>query len=330
MKKIFNIGLGALAALLLAAALSACAGSTGNETKKLSVVTTVFPVYDWIRNVAGDVEGVEVTYLLDNRVDLHSYQPTVNDMTKISKADLFVYVGGESDKWVADALKETVNQKQIAVALLEELGDAAREEEIVEGMQAEEGHEEEHEGEHEEGHEYDEHVWLSLKNASMLVGKIAEKLSEADPANKGTYETNAKAYQEKLSALDRRYKEAVDAAEVRTVVFADRFPFLYLFKDYGLNYYAAFIGCSAETEASFETVAFLAKKVDELSLRYILTIETSDQKIANTVRDTSRTKDQVILTMNSLQSVTAESEKAGADYLSVMEENLKVLTEALQ
>ena len=326
MKKIFDIGLGALAALLLAAALSACAGSTGNETKKLSVVTTVFPVYDWIRNVADDVDGVEVTYLLDNRVDLHSYQPTVNDMTKISKADLFVYVGGESDKWVADALKETVNQKQIAVALLEELGDAAREEEIVEGMQAEEEHEEGHE----EGHEYDEHVWLSLKNASMLVGKIAEKLSEADPANKGTYEANAKAYQEKLAALDRRYKEAVDAAEVRTVVFADRFPFLYLFKDYGLNYYAAFIGCSAETEASFETVAFLAKKVDELSLGHILTIETSDQKIANTVRDTSRTKDQVILTMNSLQSVTAESEKAGTDYLSVMEENLKVLTEALQ
>ena len=328
MKKIFYIGSGLLAALVLAAALSACAGNTGNETKKISVVTTVFPVYDWIRNVAGDVKDVEITYLLDNSVDLHSYQVTANDMMKISKADVFIYVGGESDKWVQDALKGSGRDQQVVVNLMEALGDAAREEEVIEGM---EHHDEDGEdGEDDEGPEYDEHVWLSLKNAKKLVGVIAEKLAEADPADRTAFESNVKSYQEKLSSLDARFEESLSDAPVKTAVFADRFPFLYLFKDYGLSYYAAFMGCSAETEASFETVKFLADKVDELSLSTLLTIETSDQKIAKTVRDTTKRKDQKILTMNSLQSVTAEKEKSGLTYLSVMEENLDVLKEALK
>lgn len=316
------------AALFCVAAFPACSGQSPDANgQKLSIVTTVFPVYDWIRNVTGDVEDVEITYLLDNSVDLHSYQPTVSDMMKISKADLFVYVGGESDKWVRDALKKTTNQKQISLNLMEALGDRAREEEFIEGM---EDPGEEDEGEEEEGPEYDEHVWLSLKNAKTLVDEIAKKLSEADPGHAASYEANAKAYGEKLTLLDTRYATAVMAASVKTAVFADRFPFLYLFKDYGLTYYAAFMGCSAETEASFETVKFLANKVDELSVRYIFTIETSDQKIAKTVRDTTAAKDQEILTVNSLQSITAEKEQSGVTYLSVMEENLAVFEKALK
>jgi zinc transport system substrate-binding protein len=322
---------GVIALLVIVAVLftAACGGNgpagTGDasEKKKISVVTTIYPYADWIKNVVGDEKDhVEITYLLDNNVDLHSYQPTVQDVVKISTADLFIYGGGMSDSWVDKALQESSNPAMLTVNLISELGDRAREEELVEGMQGEE--EEEHD---EDEKEYDEHLWLSVKNAAALVPVIAGKLSEADPERKAVYEANAASYREKLEVLDRKYEEATGTAAVKTLVFADRFPFLYLAKDYGLTYYAAFIGCSAETEASFETVAFLARKVDELKLTHIMVIETSDQKIAETVKSTSEAKNQTVLVMDSMQSVRLGEEK---DYLSVMEENLKVLEEALK
>ena len=325
MKKILCLALAVLLALGMAGCSSPGDGTAAQtETKKLRVVATIFPEYDWLREIVGDDPHVELTLLLDNGVDLHSYQPTADDILAISRCDLFVYVGGESDKWVQDALATAANPDQLAVSLLEALGDAAKEEETVEGMEAEE------EEEDEEEPELDEHVWLSLRNASALCGVLAEKLGQLDPEHRADYAANAAAYQEKLGALDRQYQAAVEAAPQKTVLFGDRFPFRYLTDDYGLGYYAAFAGCSAETEASFETVIFLAGKVDELGLSAICQIETSDGSIARTIREATSAKDQEILTLDSLQSTTAKDMEEGASYLGAMEQNLTVLTQALQ
>ena len=491
-----------LALMMLAGVLAGCgkpkdAGKAG----KLKVVTTIFPAYDWVRAILGDkAENAEITMLLDNGVDLHSYQPTADDIVKISDCDLFVYVGGESDGWVKNALKSAANRNMKVINLLEVLGDSVKTEETVEGMQ-EDGHGHSHdeqlteddikdrtlsdfagawkslhpyllngdldkfcqhraeededssttkdtyrekyktswqcdaekisingntitftyadgktvsaeytyagyqpkrndEGEirsvryqfettsadapkyvqfndhghepgeaehfhiyfgndgfdalmsaktnpffvkdtlsvedildelmgHDHGEEADEHVWLSLKNAKTLVGAISNALQEFDPDNKDTYATNAAAYIEKLSALDGAYQSAVDGAAHKTVLFGDRFPFRYLVDDYGLRYYAAFAGCSAETEASFETVSFLAKKVDELGLPCVLTIEGKNHKLAETIVQSTAGKNQKMLTMDSMQSMTSKDAANGATYLSMMEQNLSVLKEAL-
>lgn len=298
-----------------------------NKTEKVKIVTTIFPEYDWVRQIAGDkVSDMDITMLLDNGVDMHSYQPTADDIMKISDCDLFIYVGGESDEWVNDALKEAVNKDMQVIDLLDVLGEQVKIEELVEGMQDAE-HEEEKE--HEEK-EYDEHVWLSLKNAETLCDAIAEALGNADPDNKAVYDTNKAAYIDQLVSLDNQYREVVDQASMKTLLFGDRFPFRYMVDDYGLSYYAAFAGCSAESEASFETISFLAKKIDELGLKYVMTIEKSDQKIAKTIIENTQNKDQSILTLDSMQSTTSADVANGMTYLSIMEGNLNILKEALQ
>ena len=298
------------------------------SSEGLSIVTTIFPEYDWVREILGEnPSNAEITLLLDSGVDLHNYQPTTEDILKIANCDLFIYVGGESDEWVEDALKEATNQDMVVINLLESLGDKVKEEEIVEGMEADEH---EHEHEEEEGPEYDEHVWLSLNNANVLVDVIRDAIISIDSANSPVYTDNAKAYTDKLSALNEEYVKVTDEASVKTVLFGDRFPFRYLVDDYGLSYYAAFVGCSAETEASFETVVFLANKVDELSLPSIMTIDGSDKKIAETIKENTSSKDQEILTIDSMQSTTAEDISKGATYLSIMEGNLEVLKQALK
>lgn len=334
-----------LALFMLVGALAGCGKQNDtNKTDKLSIVTTIFPEYDWVREILGDkADNAEITMLLDNGVDLHSYQPTADDIVKISDCDLFIYVGGESDGWVEDALRNAANRNMKVINLLEVLGDSVKTEEIVEGMQEEEHeHEdahahddaEEHEHEDAEEHEHeeeaDEHVWLSLKNAKMLVRVISKALQELDPDNKDIYAANADAYVKKLSALDAEYQAAVDAASNKTILFGDRFPFRYLVDDYGLRYYAAFVGCSAETEASFETISFLAKRVDEWKLPCVLTIEGAQHKIAETIVQNTTTKNQKVLTMDSMQSTTTQDVKNGTTYLSVMEKNLSVLKEALR
>ena len=505
MKKIITLVL----ALAMAVSLFTGCGKKNNaetgesDSNKLSVVTTIFPEYDWVKEILGDKTGsTDLTMLLDNGVDLHSYQPTADDIVKISDCDLFVYGGGESDGWVESVLKNAANKKMKVINLLEMLGDSVKTEEIVEGMQ-EDGHDHGHshdeqltendiedrtlsdfagawkslhpyllngdldkfcehraeededssttkdtylekykaswqcdaekisiegnnitftyadgktvsaeytyagyqpkrndEGEirsvryqfettsadapkyvqfndhghepgeaehfhiyfgndgfdalmsaktnpffvkdalsvedildelmgHDHGEEKDEHVWLSLKNAKTLVSAIADALQELDPDNKDTYAANASAYIEKLSALDGAYQSAVDGAARKTVLFGDRFPFRYLVDDYGLSYYAAFAGCSAESEASFETVSFLAKKVDELKLPCVLTIEGKNHKLAETIVQSTAGKKQKVLTMDSMQSMTSKDAANGATYLSVMEQNLSVLKEAL-
>lgn len=353
MKKYLSLILASLCAVFCLTACNAPAAddadvpSRNSEGTTLQIVTTIFPEYDWVREIIGDRAGnAQITMLLDNGTDLHSYQPTAEDILKISTCDLFIYVGGESDEWVEGALQEATNKDMQVINLLDVLGDQVKEEELVEGMQEsehehdhehedeehehEDGEEHEHDHEHEEGPEYDEHVWLSLKNAQVLCGAIADALAELDPENAASYQGNLAAYCEKLSALDGQYQAAVDAAPLKTLLFGDRFPFRYLVDDYGLSYYAAFVGCSAETEASFETVAFLAAKVDELGLNTVCTIEKSDQKIAQTIVQTTQGKDQQIVAMDSMQSTTSQDVSNGASYLSIMEDNLEALTAALK
>lgn len=308
-----------LSAVLLFSLASCGDTNNANDNGKLSIVTTVFPEYDWIKNILGDVDA-DVKILLDNGVDLHSYQPTADDIVAIANADVFVYVGGESDGWVDDAVK-TSGTKAATVSLMDVLGENVREEEVKEGMQAEDAGEE-------DGTEYDEHVWLSLKNARIVCSYLAGVLSEADPDNAEKYAANVKAYAEKIDDLDRLYGSAVSAAKTGTLVFADRFPFLYLTKDYNLDYYAAFVGCSSETGASFETVKFLADKVDELGLSHIMILEGSDGSIAGAVADAARS-DVSVLAIDSMQSVNETDIANGVTYLSVMTENLDVLKEAL-
>lgn len=298
----------------------------GQSSDKKSVVCTVFPEYDWTREVLGEkVADYDLTLLLDNGVDLHSYQPTAEDIAKIAKCDLFVYVGGESDEWVEDALKESTNKNMQVINLLEALGDDVREEELVEGMQGEE----EEEGEEEEGPEYDEHVWLSLRNASNLTGVIEASLETIDPENKDIYQKNAKNYQEKLAALDAKYSDMVAGAKRKTILFGDRFPYRYMVEDYGLTYYAAFVGCSAESEASFETMAFLAGKVDECQLPYVMINKGASDSIAKGIIQNTKDKNQTILEMDGIHSMSKEDREAGKTYLSVMEDNLTALTKAL-
>ncbi|MBQ1903753.1 MAG: zinc ABC transporter substrate-binding protein [Ruminococcus sp.] len=321
--------------LVFAGVFTGCGASSasGSGSKKLSIVTTIFPEYDWVRNIVGDREkDVDLTMLIDNGVDLHSYQPSTDDIVKISKCDIFIYVGGESDEWVDDALKQATNKEMIVIDLLDVLGDKVKTEEHKEGMEHDHDHDDhdESEHEHEDEEEKDEHVWLSLKNASALCEHICDKICEKDSAGKETYKSNTKAYIEKLEKLDKQYKEAVDAAGNKTLVFADRFPFRYLTDDYGLDYFAAFTGCSAESEASFETVVFLAKKVDELGLKSIVQIEGSKGDIAKTVKDNTKSKDQQIITLDSLQSVTKKDVDGGLTYLGEMEKNLGVIKDALK
>lgn len=357
MKKILAI---ILTVALTVCCFTACSGEKKDDGK-LHIVTTIFPEYDWVLNVLGEnPAGADVVMLLDNGVDLHSYQPTVDDIMKVASCDLFIYVGGESDGWVRDALAQATNKNMIVINLLEVLGDKVKEEEIVEGMEHEHDHDHEdgdhdddhdhedgdreehdhedgdheehdHDHEHEDGEvEYDEHVWLSLRNAETLVKAISQAVEKLDSANAEAYRKNTEAYVGKLRALDERYKTAVAGATNRTLLFGDRFPFRYLTDDYGLKYYAAFVGCSAETEASFETIKFLTGKVDELGLPAVMTIEGANHKIAETIVANTQAKNQKILQLNSLQSTTSEDVKKGATYLSVMEANLAVLTDALK
>ena len=338
-------------------------GSENPSEDKETIICTVFPEYDWVCAILGDKkEEYDVKLLLDSGVDIHSYQPTAEDIAKISDCDMFVYTGGVSESWIEETLESAMNKEMQVIALMDVLGERVKTEEVVEGMEHnhveeessdDENHEEEltasnedthgdeaHESEeeHEEVHDdqahestaYDEHVWLSLKNAQVLVEGLEQALSTLDSENEAVFQANADAYIEKLTALDAAYQTAVDEASNKTVLFGDRFPFRYLVDDYGLDYYAAFVGCSAETEASFETVIFLAGKLDELGLNTVFTIENADRKIAETIIQNSTEKNQSIMSLDSMQSTTSKDIAEGATYLSAMKNNLDVLSNALK
>ncbi|MBR1860717.1 MAG: zinc ABC transporter substrate-binding protein [Lachnospiraceae bacterium] len=300
--------------------------SSVSESDRLDIVVTIFPEYDWVKNILGDSAGeADVTLLLDNGVDLHSFQPTAIDIAKIAGCDLFVYVGGESDEWVEDALAEATNKDMQVINLLEVLGDSVKEEEVKEGMQADH----DHDHDHEEDADHDEHVWLSLRNAAVCCEAIESALEKIDPAGADDYKKNLDNYKTKLNELDTEYAQVTAAGQSKVLLFGDRFPFRYMTDDYGIDYYAAFVGCSAETEASFETVVFLAGKVDELGLKHVMTIEGSDGKIAQTIIENTSSKDQDVLVLDSMQSVTSKDVEAGRSYLKIMQDNLEVLRKAL-
>ena len=239
---------------------------------------------------------------------------------------MLVYVGGESDKWIEEILENSVNSNIKTINLMNVLGEKAKEEELVEGM--EDDDHDDHD-DHDAELEYDEHVWLSLDNAQLFVKSITENLCAIDSENAGTYKANCERYLSQLDALDDEYEEVIENSKYKTLIFADRFPFRYLTDDYDLSYYAAFKGCSAETEASFETITFLANKADELNLPRILTIDGSDGKIAKTVAATSKNKDRMIYSLDSLQSVTDNEVQSGKTYIKAMESNLEILKKAL-
>ena len=355
----------AFAMLVLAAAFTftACSAEKSEKTpaqKKVSIVATIYPQYDWLKNVLGNrLDAVDLKLLIKNGTDLHSYKPSAQDIASIASADMVVYVGGESDEWIEKALSATPKAGRVQVNLMEALGDRVKEEEVVEGMEHEHHHEhgeeaEEHEHEHHEhaeeheheNHEHaeahedhehaeeaenDEHIWLSLKNAEILVRALAHAIAKVDTAHATEYHMNAALYVAKISALDAQYRAATDSATLKTILFGDRFPFRYLVDDYGIKYFAAFVGCSAESEASFETVAFLAGKMDSLALPAIFTIDGSNGKIARAILEASKkSKNATVLTLNSMQSVTDAQMQAGADYLSMMQENLEVLKKAIK
>ena len=323
MKKVLSV----IVCLLLALGVTAC-GNTANiiNGDKLKIVTTVFPVYDWMRELTAGNENAEITMLLDNGVDLHNFQPTAEDIINIATCDMFIYIGGESDKWVSGVLAQKQNENMVIVNLFDAIGSNIKVEEIKEGMQAD--GEEAEDGEEEEI-EYDEHIWLSLKNAGVICDALCARLCRADEKNADIYNANAQAYKQKLTELDESYAEVAESAKNKTLVFGDRFPFRYMTDDYGIDYYAAFAGCSAESEASFETCVFLAGKVDEKGLNCIMKIEGSDGRIAEQVKNNTKNKNADILTLNSMQSVTNEQINSGATYLKLAADNLEVLKSAL-
>ena len=331
-----------MACAILVAALFALVACNDNpkskitKDHKISIITTIYPEYAWTKEILGTrTDSVNLTLLIKNGIDLHSYKPTAHDVAKIASADMVIYVGGESDEWIKDALTASPKKGRVEINLMEALGDRVKAEEIVEGMQAEEEHHHEHAEAHEHHHhdedvENDEHVWLSLKNAEVIVKKISEELSKLDAAHTAIYKQNTDAYVAQIQALDAEYRTAVESAARKTVLFGDRFPFRYLVDDYGIKYYAAFVGCSAESEASFETIAFLAGKMDSESLPSIFIIENGNDKIAKAVLAASKkSQDAQILTINSMQSITEKQINEGIDYLSLMKANLENLKKAL-
>ena len=311
-----------ITALLLAfALLLSLSPSFARAEQPLNVVCTIFPLYDWVRQIVGeDNDQVKVTLLMDKGTDLHNFQPTVMDMALLARCDLLLYVGGESDRWVDGTIRSAGTKA--AFSLIDHVD--AWEEELLPGMEEEHEHEEDEE----EEEELDEHIWLSLKNAETLVRVIARELGELRPEAREEWEKNAEAYVEKLRGLEAEYAAFFEAAPLKTLLFADRFPFRYLAEDYGLTCYAAFSGCSAETEASFETVSFLVQTLRELQLPAVMVLEGSNGAIARTVIENAKANVPV-LTLYSCQSVTAEQLRQGASYLKYMEENLQTLRQAL-
>lgn len=305
---------------LSALCLAGCGGELPKDEGSLSVVCAMFPEYDWTRNLAGDADNIEITYLIGNGTDSHSYQPTAKDMVLLETADLVIYGGGQSEQWMTDALAgDAKNPDRTVINMMEVLKDRTYTEEETEGMQEERAEEEP---------ETDEHVWLSLRNAEMVCKAITEALSDKEPASKDVFTANYGAYEEKLAELDNRYVEMVAAASKDSILVVDRFPFRYLVEDYGIGYHAAFSGCSADAEASFETLVFLADRIRAGETKVCI-LESSDRKLAEAAIRTAERDDCQILTLDSMQAVTKERAEEGASYLNIMESNLEALKEAL-
>ncbi len=332
--------------------------STDNSTIKKSIVVTTFPTYDWINKILGDNSSdFEVLLLTDSGIDMHNYQPSTADIATILNSDLFIYNGGDSDAWAEDVVAQMNTSDAVTINIMQKIANSLKEEEFVEGMEHDhEEHEyEDHEHEEHEDHDhedhdheehehededhdhedhdhegvYDEHVWLSLKNAMQICGELSLAVQSLDPENSTTYIANTENYINQLKTLEEKFETELLDTNKDTLIFADRFPFRYLVDDYDISYYAAFSGCSAETEASFETVVFLTDKLNELQLEELIIIDGENDSIAKTVIQNSSLKNTKILTLNSLQAISTQEINEGATYLTLMEQNLQILIEAL-
>lgn len=301
--------------IILTIILSACGVGEKQigENKKISIVCTTFPVFDWVTEIIGAENEEFDVALLSKGGDIHSYQPSAWDIAKIHNCNLFLYNGGNSDKWSEDIIGE--NEVNVL-----RLFDVVKEELVCEQS--------EHHHEHDE--DYDEHIWLSLRLAKMSVEAVADAICELAPQNAELFEKNKEAYILKLDELDEQYRKTVENSLDKTIVFADRFPFLYLTEDYGVAAVAAFPGCSADTDASFEVVAKLVEKVDELNKDTILVLENSNQSVAETVVKNTEKKTAKIAVMNSCQSIGEEEIRKGASYLEIMTKNLDAFEKALK
>lgn len=315
------------AASMVGASLSGCAKDTSSpgdtEDGKLRIVSTIFAPYDFTREIAGG--DAEITMLLPPAAESHSFEPTPRDIITIQNCDVFIYVGGESDAWVEDVLSSMDTSKMKMVSLMDCV--EVVEEEIVECMEDEHHDEDEDSGEHEEEHEYDEHVWTSPKNAQRIVQKISDTLCEADVVHAADYKTRTEAYIKELDALDAAFQDVVDHAQRKTLVFGDRFPFRYLADAYGLSYFAAFPGCSTETEASAATVKFLIDKINAEKIPVVFHIELSNEKMTDTIEEATGAKP---LLLHAVHNITKEDFEKGIGYLDLMKQNVENLKEALQ
>jgi zinc transport system substrate-binding protein len=291
---------------------------TKNTEGKINVVTTIFPPYDFVREIAGD--RVNLTMLLPPGAESHSFEPTPRDIITVQNSDVFIYVGGESDAW-AERILDSFDTSRMDIITLMDCVEVV-EEEIVEGME-----EEEEESDYEEEAEYDEHVWTSPRNAQLIVRKIADILKVRDAPNAAAYEKNTAAYIAKLTELDASFQKVVDGAKRKIFIFGDRFPFRYFADAYGLSYYAAFPGCSTETECSAATVAFLINKVHSDKIPVIFHIELSNEKIADAICEETGAKKMLL---HAVHNVSKRDFEGGAAYYGLMSQNVKNLREALQ
>ncbi len=317
--------------LLVVLPTTSCGSQVKNET--VTIVTTVFPEYDWVKNILGNhTEGIELILLTENGTDLHSFQPTVSDIAKISSCDILICTGGISDTWIDDALKAAPNDERTVIKLMSLLSEDKKlvEQSVHHNTNHDHGHDHnDHHGYDHHEEVYDEHLWLSLKNAKHFCKAITDVLCQKIPEKAAHYTDNCTKYVAKMDKLDSDYAQAVAEADTKNLLFADRFPFSYLTNDYGLTCFAAFPGCSAETEASFETVAFLSNVLNDYSLPAVVILENSEDNLANTVITTAKCKDIRIVSLNSLQSISREDIKNGVTYLDIMKNNLQALCSAL-
>ena len=310
-----------LAVCLIAALMIILLCACGNQDIAKSaggIVCLAFPEYDWTRNILGDNPGkLELKLLVGNGVDMHSYQPAVDDIAQLSACDLLICTGGSSEDWVLDAIENNRDKSKPALVATELLSEQL----LCVG---------ETQHEHDHAHtDIDEHLWLSLNNAQKICEAICAEICSLDPANASIYKANLQSYTQKLQALDNAYAEVVENAVLDSIIVADRFPFVYLAADYGLQYHAAFSGCSADIDASFETIVALTETVDSLQPPAILIIDGSTREIADAVLANIPGSSCEVLTLNSMQSVTAAQLTAGISYIGIMQQNLDVLTRAL-
>ena len=322
MKKISKILLVFVVAVFSIVSLTGCNKNKDNENK-LTIVTTNFPSYDFARAVVKDNKDVELKMLLKPGAESHDFEPTPQDIIDIKNSDLFIYTGGESDEWISDILDDIDTDKTKVIKMMDLVD--VKEEEIVEGMEDEE-HEEEEEHHDEEEVEYDEHVWTSPVNAIKIVNTLRDEVVSIDNDNKKVYEDSAKEYTDKLEKIDNEFKDIVKNAKRKEIIFGDRFPLRYFANEYNLKYYAAFPGCSAQTEASAKTISYLVDKVKEDKIPVVFHIELSNGKIAEAISKETGAK---VLEFNTAHNISQKDFDAGVTYVDIMEENTKVLKEAL-